>query len=185
MKKNIKMLMICTAVVMLMTSLAGCVSAGGAEGDDGDKMKEALKGDLTAIVEEIYEKAEVDLNVQTTPVDLTNGDAVRYDMGLTDASKIKEAVVSQALISSQAYSLVLARVENAADAEAVARDMLEGIDPRKWICVEADDVQIVAYDDAILLVMASSTMKDTVTSMLLVDAFEEICGTDLDLTLSK
>jgi hypothetical protein len=98
---------------------------------------------------------------------------------------VKEAVVSEAMIGSQAYSLVLARVNNVSDAEAVAKDMLNGIDQRKWICVMADDLQIVTYNDLIMLVMVDSNLKDAVTSQQVADAFKEMCGADFDLKLSK
>ncbi|MDR7811129.1 hypothetical protein [Lacrimispora sp.] len=167
-------------VAMFMVLVTGCKKTEG-----GGNMPEALKGDLTSIIGTIYEKAKVDLSLGNTPIDLTNKDMVKYNMGLDDASKVKEAVVSEAMIGSQAYSLVLARVNNAADAEAVAKDMLNGIDQRKWICVMADDLQIVTYNDLIMLVMVDSNLKDAVTSQQVADAFKEMCGTDFDLKLSK
>lgn len=180
MKMRIKISAIFILAAMLMVLVTGCRKAEG-----GGKEPEALKGDLTSVIGTIYEKAKVDLNVENTSIDLANKDMVKYNMGLEDASKIKEAVVSEALISSQAYSLVLARVNDAADAEAVAKGMRDGIDQRKWICVMADDFQIVTHNDLVMLVMVASTMKDTVTSQQIVDAFKEMCGTDFDLTLSK
>lgn len=49
----------------------------------------------------------------------------------------------------------------------------------------ADDLQIVTYNDLIMLVMVDSNLKDAVTSQQVVDAFREMCGTDFDLKLSK
>ncbi len=178
MRKKMKLLLTFILTAVLMVSLIGCKK------EESGK-KPSLELDLTAIIEKIYEKADVNLNVANTQVDLADKDIVKYNMGLEDASKIKEAVVSEALISSQAYSLVLARVNDAADAKNVANDMLNGIDQRKWICVMADDLQIVTYDDVVLLVMVASSMEETVTSQKLVDAFGEICGADFDEVLSK
>ncbi len=180
MKMRNKISAIFILVAMFMVLVTGCKKTEG-----GGKEQEALKGDLTSIIGTIYEKAKVDLKLENTPIDLTNKDMVKYNMGLDDASKVKEAVVSEAMIGSQAYSLVLARVGNAADAEAVARDMLNGIDQRKWICVMADDLQIVTHNDLVMLVMVDSNLKDTVTSQQVVDAFREMCGKDFDLKLSK
>ena len=177
-----KIISIFMLVAVLMASFVGCTKVDG-NGDNEDKV--ALEGDLSAIIEKIYEKEKIDLNVANNPVDLNDADNLQYNVGLSDASKIKEAVVSEAMISSQAYSLVLLRVKDAADAESVAKDMLAGINQRKWICVEADDLQVVTYDDAVLLVMVASTMKENVTSQKIVDAFGEIVGADFDLKLSK
>ncbi|ABW18385.1 hypothetical protein [Alkaliphilus oremlandii] len=177
-----KIISICMLVAVLMASFVGCTKT---DGTGGSKDKPALEGDLSAIIEKIYEKESVDLRVENKEIDLNDENSPKYYMGLEDASKIKEAAVSEAMIGSQAYSLVLARVKNATDAEAVAKSMLEGIDQRKWICVEADDLQIVTYNDVVLLVMVESAMEDVVTSQKLVDAFREIVGADFDLKLSK
>lgn len=180
MKTKNKISAVFILAAMVMVFLAGCKKT-----ESGGKEQEILSGDLTAIIETVYEKAKADLNVENTTIDLTNKDMVKYNMGLEDASKIKEAVVSEALISSQAYSLVLVRVKDTSDAEQVAKDMRDGIDQRKWICVMADDMQVVTYNDLVMLVMVDSAMKDNVTSQKLVDAFREMCGRDFDVQLSK
>lgn len=83
-------------------------------------------------------------------------------------------LVSEAMIGSQAYSLVLVQVNDEKDSSSVGDEMLNGIDQRKWICVEADDIQVTSQGDVILLIMVSSTMKDTVTSQEIVNAFEQV-----------
>ncbi|MGB4658743.1 MAG: hypothetical protein WBI07_06170 [Mobilitalea sp.] len=112
-------------------------------------------------------------------------DSVKYYTGLSDASKVKDLLVSETMIGSQAYSLVLVQLNKAEDAETVANEMLEGIDPRKWICVEADDLQIVTQSDLVMLIMVSSELKDSVTSVEIVDAFKEVRGEELDFELKK
>ena len=162
--------------------------------DDGKNEKEQgsgqedqgiLKGDLTKIIEKIYEKKDTGINLFNTPIDLTDMDSIRYNTGLEDISKVKEAVVSEAMISSQAYSMVLLRTNTSEDAEEVAKAMLDGINTRKWICVEADDIKIVTHDDLVLLVMVASSMDEVVTSQQLVDAFGEICDTKFEKVLTK
>lgn len=140
---------------------------------------------LSDIVNQIYEIKPSGLKTMDVELDLTNADAVSYNTGLKDASKIKEAIVSEAMIISQAYSLVLVRVNDKNETEAVAQEMLEGINPAKWICVSGDDMQIAAVDDLILLIMVSPQLSDTVTSQEIVDAFGQVIGKDFDVTLSK
>jgi len=141
--------------------------------------------DLSDIVKQIYEIKPSGLRTMELPLDLANADAVSYNTGLKDASKIKEAIVSESMITSQAYSLVLVRVNDQNDTEAVAQEMLEGINPAKWICVSGDDLLIAAVDDLILLIMVSPQLSDTVTSQKIVDAFGQVIGQDFDLTLTK
>lgn len=144
-----------------------------------------VDSELIALIKKIYEIKDPGLMLGDIPVDLSNSDNVKYYTGLSDISKVKEAVASETMIGSQAYSLVLAKLNSADDAESVANEMLKGIDLRKWICVEADDVQVVSHDDTIMLIMVSSTFKDTVTSQQIVDAFKEVCDGKLDIELKK
>lgn len=155
------------------------------EGNGDVEGEDVLKGELSAIIEKIYGVKDTGLKVGNNVVDLSNMDSVQYYTGLNDVSKVKEALASETLIGSQAYSLVLVRAIDAASAESVANDMLSGINPRKWVCVEADDLQVVTYDDLVMLIMVSSSHEDTVTSQQIVDAFKEICGDELDVVLKK
>ena len=56
--------------------------------------------------------------------------------------------------------------------------MKAGIDPRKWICVEADDLMIAAYGDVAMLIMVDST--NGLSAQPYVDAFAEVAGAELD-----
>lgn len=146
---------------------------------------ELAESKLFEIIKKIYEVKTPDLALGDIPVDLTNKDAVKTYTGLSDSSKVKDIAVSEAMIGAQAYSLVLVQVNNAGDTEAVANEMLNGIDQRKWICVEADDLQVVAQDDLIMLFMVSSELKDVTTSQEMVEAFKKVRGDKLDVELKK
>ena len=152
--------------------------------EDGNT-QDTADHELSSMIKEIYEVKNPGLMVADIPVDLSNSDSVKYYTGLSDASKIKEAVASEAMIGSQAYSLVLVQLNDEKDAETVADEMLKGIDARKWICVEADDLQVVGHDDVIMLFMVSSALKENVTSKQMVDAFKEVCDGELDIELKK
>ncbi len=150
-----------------------------------DKAPSGLSDDLTTIIDKIYGIKDPGIRLLSNSLDLSNMDMVSYNTGLKDVSKVKEIVVSEAMIISQAYSLVLVRTKDAADAKSVAEEMLEGINPNKWICVGADKVEIATYQDVVMLIMADSQLSDLVTSDEIVDAFKEICGGKLDLELEK
>lgn len=140
---------------------------------------------LTDIINQIYAIKPSGLKTMELELNLADPDAVSYNTGLKDASKVKEAIVSEAMISAQAYSLVLVRVNDKNDTEAVAKEMLDGINPAKWVCVSGDDLQIVAADDLVLLIMVDSQLSDTVTSQEIVDAFSQVIGKDVEVKLSK
>ena len=94
--------------------------------------------------------------------------------GLDNADLISEAMVFEPMMGSIPYSMVLVRAADAANAEAVADAMKAGIDQRKWICVEADDLLVTACGDVVMLIMVGS---DTgLTAQSYVDAFASVMG---------
>lgn len=140
---------------------------------------------LFGLISELYQIKQPELMLGSITVDLQDKDNLQYYTGLTDSSLVKDVAVSEAMMSSQAYSLVLVQVKDPADAKSVAEEMLAGIDPVKWICVEADDLQIVTQGDIVMLFMVSSSLSDTVTSQDMVEAFEQVRGAKPDLVLKK
>ena len=164
--------------IMLLTIMSATllVSCGKKEEE-----KPALTGDLSQIMDKIYENKKVDLPIETIPVDLNDEFALTSYTGLTDSSQIKEAVASESMIGAQAYSVVLVRVKDSANVKNVADAMIKGIDPRKWVCVEADDIKVATYGDVVLYVMLTSELKDYVTANELIDSFKTVCGGTVDV----
>ena len=172
MKKVISVLLVVAAVAMM------AVGCGGAK-------KAPLTDDLSTIIDKIYEQKDTDLNPSTMPVDINDLDyALKAFTGLDSNELISDAVVSESMIGSIPYSMVLVRVKDAADAKTVAEQMKSGIDQRKWICVEADDMQVAGYADVVMLVMVGSEFaEDGLTSQAIVDAFAAVCPAELDFTI--
>ena len=160
------------------------------ESNKKDEPKEEVKpsapaGSPSKVIDKIYAKKEVSLPVATTELDLSDGEMFTAITGLASSDKVKEAAFSESMMGSQAYSLVVARVKKSKDAADVADEMLSGINPAKWICVEADDVRVAAYDDLVMLIMVSSQLKDTVTGKEMVSAFKNVCGGTLDVSKKR
>ena len=173
-----KLFVVLFAAVMMSFSLVAC----------GDKKEPAGTeqtvsiGSPEEVINQIYAKKTVNLRLMTIVMDLSDADAVKYNLGLDDASKVKEAAVSEPMMGSQAYSLVVVKVNDTKD---VANAMLNGINQRKWICVEADNLKVMAKDDTILLFMVDSSFAETVKVAEIEAAFTDICGGSLDVSLSK
>ena len=109
-------------------------------------------------------------------ISCNDADALKMFTGLSSADKISGAAASEAMMGSQAYSLVVVKVKDAKNAETVLEEMVNGIDQRKWICVEADDLSAAAVGDVVVLMMVDSEYADTITSKDVIDAFSGICG---------
>lgn len=153
----------------------------------GEKAPENVLADqsLEEILAAIYEEKAPEFPLMDMPVDLADENAVSYYTGLSgeDAKMVKEALASESAMGSQAYSLVLLRLNDAKDAEAAATAVKAGINPRKWICVEADDLRVSAHGDVVMLVMISSVFADSVTAEDLTAAFQTVAGGNLSVDL--
>ena len=170
-----KFIALCLVLAMTATLFVGCSS----------KKAATLEGTPSEIIEKIYAQKPVEFAPMTlTPDDPDFGSMWNwtYYTGLADGSNVKEAAVSEPMIGSIAFSMVVLRVNNAADAKAVAQEMKDNIDTRKWMCVEAGDLQVVGYGDVVMLIMIDEAF-DSISSQDFVDAFKAVCGADLDFTI--
>lgn len=164
-------------LVMTMTlSMAAC----------GRKKTAPLTGTMEENVNKIMEENPPQFMGGLIPVDLkdTSEDglwALNSFTGFDSAEKFTDIAVYEPMTGSQAFSLVLVRLTDAADAEAVARQMKQNIDPRKWICAGADQVMAAGYGDVVMFIMLDSALGLTAQSY--VDAFATLCGGKLDFTL--
>lgn len=129
---------------------------------------------LDEIITKIYEKVPLELSLVSDYIDISDENALIYNTGLTDSSKISEVCVSEPMIGSIPYSLVLVKVKNASDASDIASQMKSGINQRKWVCVEADDLAVTYSGDVVLLFMVGSEYNDDVKSSDITAAFEAL-----------
>ena len=114
-------------------------------------------------------------------MDLSDADATWYFTGLSDASKITDVAVYESMMGAQAFSLVMARTAEGVEPKEVAQEMKDNIDPRKWVCVGADEVMAAGYGDTVMFIMVDSQLGLSAQSY--VDAFKTVCGADLDFTI--
>lgn len=153
----------------LLLSFAGCAKEAATQGGP--------EGTPEEIIAKIYENHQsLLLNVVSTELDLSDADAVSYFTGLESGDKLSAAWVSEPMIGSQAYSLVVARVKDAADAPQVAKQMYEGVNTAKWICVEADTKTAAYSGDVVMFFMVSSQFAESATTDTILEAFKTVCG---------
>ncbi len=159
-----------TAVLLLLAvllCLAGC---------SGEENHPDLKGTPAELIEKLYGwHQEIELPLVTTDLDLTDAGALEYNLGMTSAEPFSAVSLSEPLMG-QPYSLILARVKDAADAEKTAKGLLDSVDTRKWICMEADTKMAAYYGDVVLFFMVSSEFSDSATTDSIAEAFQKLCG---------
>ena len=133
-----------------------------------------VEGTMEELLNKVIEIKPVEFMGGTMPIDLADLEGLFYNTGLTSAEGITEAAMFGPMMGSIAYSMVMVRTAEGADVKAIAEGMKNGIDTRKWICVEADDLQVVSYGDVVMLIMVDS--GSGLTSQSFVDAFAQVCG---------
>ena len=162
-----KLVSICLALGLLL-SIAGCAK------EVAPQMGPA--GTPEEIIAKIYENHQsLQLKVITMDIDLNDGDAVRYNTGLESGDKLSAASLSEAMMG-QAYSLVVARVKDAADAPQVAKDIYDNVDTAKWICVNADTKTAAYCGDVVMFFMVGSQFAESATTDTMLEAFKTVCG---------
>ena len=147
--------------------------------------EKTLPGTMEENINKIMEENPVEFMGGVVPLDLEDVSedaqlAFESYTGLKTRDLIKEGAVYEPMMGSQAFSLVLVRVADAAKAKQVAEDMKANIDPRKWICVQADQVMLAGYGDVVMFIMLDSALGKTAQSF--VDAFQKVCGAEPDFT---
>ena len=126
--------------------------------------------DLIEVITQIYEGVTIEMpSLQT--VEMTDEEMMKIYTGLEDVSNIEYIAVSEPMMSSQAYSLVLAKAKDGADVNSIAKTMNENIDTRKWICVTAEKVYTAASGDVICLVMTNGE-----TAKAVFESFKNVAG---------
>lgn len=176
------------AVIMTLGLFAGCGSTKPQETTASTTAPAAsVEGTMEELLNQIVEKNPVEFSGAVTVLDLTDTSenglwALKSYIGLDSAEAIIDAAAFEPMIGSIAFSMVAVRVAEGQDTKTVAESMKAGVDPRKWICVEADDMLVAGYADVVLLVMVSSANEMTAQSY--VDAFQSVVGGEADFVLS-
>ena len=148
--KKFLMMVLCAVMVL---SLVACGGKGG-NGGNGDTMP------LTDMVEQLYKgfKSDEMPGVMTQEVPAEAFEGVFFIPAVNGA----EAVMSEPMMSSIAWSVCLMRVPEGTDVAATCAAIKSNMNPAKWLCVEAEKYSVVSNGNTILLVMTSADAHDKI-----------------------
>lgn len=129
----------------------------------GNKGSVETPKDINDIIDTINKNNKNVLpELETMKVDIKNIDEVTSYTGLKTNDGIESIVVSEPLITSQAYSVAIVKVKDSADVEKIKQEMLDNIDMRRWICVSAEQLYITNSGNVIFSVMADKDVAKAV-----------------------
>lgn len=171
MEKTTKILIALAVIIAIVAIIGIVISLNAKPKTNLDSINSAK--DLSALVDKIYEGQGENVlpSLQTQTIDTTDDMTVKMVTGLENANDIEYLVVSEPMITSQAYSMVLAKVKEGVDANQIAKLMSENVDQSKWICVTAEKVYATSSGDIIFLVMS-----DEKEAKPMYDKFKTLAG---------
>lgn len=110
-----------------------------------------VEGTLPEIMEQLYKGIPEDELFMVHNVELTEENFEYYAFTKAD---YKEAIASEGT-TAQAHSIVLIRLNDEKDAEKVVEEIEKNADPRKWMCVEAENKYVLSKGDLVVLIMSN------------------------------
>ena len=170
MNKTVKILIGVAVAVVAVIAVLVAVFAFGSK--PVSNLKVTSSEDLTALIDQIYAGTSIEMPMlMTQELDMTDAETVKYFTGLKNIDNVEYVVASEPMMTSQAYSLMLVKVKDGADANSIAKEMNENVDVRKWICVTAERVYSAASGNVVCLVMSNEE-----TAKAVFDSFKNIAG---------
>ncbi|MCI7640404.1 MAG: hypothetical protein MSS60_11370 [Clostridiales bacterium] len=172
--------------ILALSLVLAMTACGGKKPEETTAPAANIEGTMEELLNKVIEQRPVEFAGGVIPIDLTDTSeeglwAVKSFTGLEDASLLTEAAAYEPMMGSIPFSMVMVRTAEGADPKAVAEAMKAGVDPRKWICVEADDVKVAGIGDVVMLIMVSTS--GDLTAQSFVDAVQSVAGRDCDFVI--
>jgi len=121
---------------------------------------------LEEILDKMYEASG--LEFPATAKSPINAENMIYMLGVDNFDYL-QGMASEPMMSSQAHSVVLLKLDPSSDFETIKKDIKENVDGRKWICVgvEEENILVESVSDYVILIMDDN-------AQVLMDSFLEI-----------
>ncbi len=126
--------------------------------EQGPEEQDPAVADLLEKLEALVEGVNSEMAVENMEIP---ADQYEYQLFI-DYVEGSHAVTSMAMINAIAHSVCLLQLPEDADAEAVSQEIETNMDPRKWICVEAEATAVRTSGQYVLMVMSDQASVDTI-----------------------
>ena len=183
MKKQ-TIIVIIIAVVLIIAIVIGVVVFNNQKNnkvESSDNSKIETVSQMKKMINALYSKLGDQLpSLETATISSSDINQVKTYTGLQSTDNIEKIVVSEPLMSAQAYLLATVKVKDGADIEKMKQEMLNNLDMRKWICVSAEKLYITNHENTIFMIMSSAEWADPVYN-----AFKEYVDNKIGKELTK
>lgn len=144
---------------------------GGEDVTDPEGGEDVVMADTAVLLDELSKLVPMEFPTGITTINHTDLEELGAYTGLKENTGIVEVSVMESMLGSQAYSVVLVKLDGTVDATTVANDIKENVNPRKWICVEADDLNADVVGEYVIFAMLDDEFKESATAKGITDAF--------------
>lgn len=140
----------CSCFVVLITIISILLCGCGSKNIRNMSLKSILNKSYNGIKKDIPDTDTVTINKNNFATYLGNANI-----------KYKEALASEPKMTSVAHLVVIVRLDDNENVQNAKKEIEENINPRRWVCVEAEKTIVETNDNVIILVMsnAKSTEK--------------------------
>ena len=167
------------AVIAVLAIIIGIVALNNQKSNGSTKLENATQ--MKKMFNSIYTKLGDKLpNLETEEIDVNDASMVKVYTGLQSNENVETLVVSEPMMSSQAYSAVAVKVKSGSDIEKMKQEMIDNINMAKWICVSASNLYITNNGNTIFMVMADNDWAEPVY-----EAFKEYVDNEIGKELDK
>ena len=129
-----------------------------------------IEGSLDDIMTKLYQDIPEDERPMLANTKI-NEENIEYYLGTKDI-KYAEALASEPMMGSIAHSVVLVRVEDNVNIEAVKTAIKENVNPRKWVCVGAEKEDLIVKNKGNLIILIM--VEDEATRNKLEEGFNNL-----------
>lgn len=172
------------AVVLIIAIVIGVVVFNNQKNnkvESSDNSKLETVSQMKKMINAVYSKLGDQFpSLETSTISSSDINQVKTYTGLQSTDNIEKIVVSEPLMSAQAYLLATVKVKDGADIEKMKQEMLNNLDMRKWICVSAEKLYITNHENTIFMIMSSAEWADPVYN-----AFKEYVDNKIGKELTK
>lgn len=182
-----RVLSVILTAALIAAMLAACGSRRGGETITATTEPDRrVEGTMEELANKVIEQRPVEFAGGVNVLDLSDTSeeglwALKSCTGLDNAGEITDAAAFEPMMNATAFSMVLVRVASEVGSKTVAEAMKAGIDTRKWICVEADDLLVAGFGDVVMLIMVDSASGMTAQSF--VDACQTVVGMEPEFVI--
>lgn len=136
---------------MIAVLAVGAVACGNNSSGQGDSSG-PVEGSLQEIMDKVYAGVQQELPEMMETV--LEADNMVYFLG-SDKIDLVEGLASEPMMSSIAHSVVLLRLKEGAEVDAIMETIRTSVDPRKWICVGVEEDQVIVdnIENLVILIM--------------------------------